>query len=167
MALAQIGADGRPDIGRITAEVANHGLHGFRADLPGGTPPAGMGSAHGAGNGIMEQNRGAVGGEYHQGHPGVVCYQGIALGIIPVEAPIAVRPSHRTDDVRMGLPGQHQVVGGKPKGFPQNFDVPADVFFCFPFLDGDAQRIKDSGADTVEAGGEAMGHHNALGSQIF
>ena len=84
MAESDIRADGRPDIFRLAAEVFSHGFHRLGTDSLGCTPPAGVGSTYSAGHRVVEQQRCAVRGEHQQRHPGIIGYQGIALGILPM-----------------------------------------------------------------------------------
>ena len=130
-------------------------------------PASRVGSAHGAGYRVMEKHGCTIGGEDHQGHTGIIGDDRVALRVVPVEAAAAVISSHHPNDVRMGLPGQHQIIQPKAQGISQNGQILPDILFRFPFLDGNVQGIENSGADTAVAGGEAMGHGDAFRSQIF
>ena len=77
-------ADGGPDVAGFTAEGICHSPDGFACDIRCGAPPAGMNSAYGSGNRIIEQNRGAVGGEHHQGKARRVGDQTVALRVVAV-----------------------------------------------------------------------------------
>ena len=63
----------------------------------------------------------------------------------------------------MGLAGQHQIVDAEAQHGTQNFKVLRDIFVGLIQLDGKVHTAERAGADTAEAGGEAMGRGNALG----
>ena len=103
-ASADVGADGGMDVFGVAAKGFLHSPGGFSRNAQGGATPAGMGSANGAGNGIPQQDRGAIGGEYRQGDPRLVGDQGVALGILPMIQPPGVGGCDGTHHIGVDLP---------------------------------------------------------------
>ena len=167
MAETDVGADGCVDIGRITAQFLDHGLHHVFCDGGGGASPAGMGGANGTGHRVMEENGGAVGGEDHQGGTGVTRHQGVTLGIAPVERSHMIRFGYHPDPVGVGLAGQNQIFHPEIQGGSQNREVFGNIFFGFALFHGDVQTVKLACADAAEPGGKAVGHGDALCGKIF
>ena len=163
----EVGADGGADIFGPAPIFPDHGFHGFGGNACGSAPPARVGRAHGPGDGIVEEDGGTVGGEDGQGHAGIVGHQCVALGVIPVEAPVAVRPGDSTDPIRMGLPGQHQIADAKTQDISQDAEIFRHMLRRLIQLHGDIHTGKRPGAHPAEAGGEAVGDGNSLGGQIF
>ena len=122
----------------------------------GRTPPARVGGAHRAGDRIVEQQRGAVSGEDHQGNTGGIGYQAVALGVIPVAQAIAVLFRHHPDDIRMDLHGHDQFLRVKAQSLTQNVQVFLHILHAVTPADGQVQAGLGAGADTAKAGGEAV-----------
>lgn len=167
MAQANVGADGCPDVLRLAAEILHHGLHGLRANFLGGTPPTGVSRPHRPGHRVKKQHRGAVGGEHQQRHLRGVRHESVALGVIFVAEAPAVPVGDHPDDVRMGLPGHHQLLRVKAQGTSQPPEVFHHVFHGVPPAVGQIQAGLGAGAHPAIAGGEAVGDGNSPRGQKF
>ena len=166
-ALADVGADGGVDVVRIAAVFPDHGFHGLLDNAGGGAAPAGMDRAHSPGDGIVEEDGGAVGGEDHQTHAGLIGNQGITLGIFMMVQTDVVGTAHPADDVGMGLMAQHQILRRKADALAQDPVVFHHVGILIAPVHGDVHAPPDAGADTGQPGGKAVGHLDAVGLQIF
>ena len=126
-----------------------------------------MDSTHGAGDGVVEQYGCAVGGKDHQSGAGVVGNEGIALGVrVVVNAHMVLLCDH-SDDVGVGLMGQHQVFFGKAQGIAQNSQVPGYIFRGVTPVQGNIQAGEVALAHATQPGGEAVGHGDVCGDKIF
>ena len=168
MALADVRPNGGADILGPGAELAAHFLHHPRADGADGAPPPGMGRAHRVGPAVPEEDGGAVGGEHHQGQSGGTGDEGVAVLQRGSEQPRPPVPGGGgMDNVRMDLPGQHQVMHVKADGGPQAAVIFHHVLRVVPPAGADVQRFQIPPAHPTQPGGKAMRRGNMLRRQIF
>ena len=122
-----------------------------------------MAGSHGPGDRVVEQHRGAVGGEDHQGGARVAGDEAVTLGIgVVVEAQV-VTMGHKTHDVRVDLVGQYQLMGVETQGVTQNAVVFRNIFGVISPAHANVQTRQSTPADTPQPGGEAVSHRDPLG----
>ena len=162
VAETDVRTNGGVDIFCLAAEIFNHGGYSFRSDGGNSAAPAGMGSAHSAGDRIVKQQRGAVGGKHCQCNTGVIGHQCVTFRIVPMEAAVTVAAAYHTYNIRMGLAGQNQIFDAESQCRSQNLKIAGHIFVGLIQFDGQIHAGKGAAAHAAQAGGEAMGDSDAL-----
>ncbi len=156
-ASADAGADGRPDIRRVAAELPSHGLHRPGSNPGRRPPPPGVSRSHRLADRVIKQNGGAIGGKNRQGHPRLIRHKAVPFRLHRAEQSLPpVFPAHPGHNIRMGLPGKHRLLGGKAHGLPQDLVVSQHPLRLVAPVNAQIQAGQAPGAHAPQPGGEAM-----------
>ena len=158
-ALADGGADGRPDVRRGAAVCLTHGADGLAGDPGGGAAPTGMGGAHHAAHRVVEQDHIAVGGEHHQRDTGNSGDESVGA-VVVLRTPqtlAAVRRRHHAHIVPMDLTAQHHAADIHVQRGAQAAEVLLHVGIVVAPSVIQIQAVPRCGGHAAQTGGKAVG----------
>ena len=157
-ALADGGADGRPDVRRGAAVCLTHGADGLAGDPGGGAAPTGVGGAHHMAHRVVEQDHVAVGGEHHQRDTGNSGDEGVGTVIIlrTPQTLAAVCCRHHAHIVPVNLTAQHDAADIHVQRGAQAAEVLLHIGMVVAPPVIQIQAVPRRGGHAAQTGGKAV-----------